>query len=506
MRRLPHGGTSRPPMARPGSVYGRAPHAGPPARWRRARSHHAGAALTTRSRCCWHRSTWFNSTPTPESPNRQRHLDLRASCRPPTTTRVRGEQAQPPAFEYPGTEEVPVLDWPRIWRERLRLACIAATVTEPGCSSPRSRGCSRRGSRSRCSRCRSPTSPTTSARAESALTWVVSGPMLMLAIAMPLSGKLGDVYGHRRVYLTGFTIFAVFTALCAFAWSAPALITLRVLAALGGAATGPTSMAMIMQAYPAEERVKAMGWWSLVGAGAPVFGVVAGAPLINAFGWRVVVHRPDSDHARRADTVDDRAPRDAAPAEGTHRRHRRGVARDRNGLGPARIGPRRRVGLDQPGRARVHRGRSARVGGLRRASERRASNPLLPLEFFRRPNFTPAIVAQFGSNFAYMGGFIVTPLLMQEVFGYSLSTTGYVMLCRPLTFSLFAPVAGYLTVHVGERFAAVSRRGIGGRVDDRVRVRRAPRSGGIDRRRARVLRPRARGVVTESRRRRSRTR
>ena len=55
-----------------------------------------------------------------------------------------------------------------------------------------------------------------------------------------------------------------------------------------------------------------------------------------------------------------------------------------------------------------------------------------------------------------MGGFIVTPLLMQEVFDYSLQTTGYVMLCRPLTFSVFAPIAGYLTVQVGERRAAIA--------------------------------------------------
>ena len=78
----------------------------------------------------------------------------------------------------------------------------------------------------------------------------------------------------------------MFTGLCALAWSAPALIVLRVLAAIGGAATGPTSMALIMQAYSVEDRVKAMGWWSLVGAGAPVFGVVAGTSIVSAFGWR----------------------------------------------------------------------------------------------------------------------------------------------------------------------------------------------------------------------------
>jgi EmrB/QacA subfamily drug resistance transporter len=367
----------------------------------------------------------------------------------------RGEQAQPPAFEYPGTEEVPVLDWPRIWRERIRsrvhrsdrygtwvlvaalsgmfasgftitvLAVSIADIADDLGSS------------------------------ESALTWVVSGPLLMLAIAMPLSGKLGDVYGHRRVYLTGFTIFAIFTALCAFAWSAPALIALRVLAALGGAATGPTSMAMIMRAHPAEERVKAMGWWSLVGAGAPVFGVVCGAPLINAFGWRALFigQIPITLGALTLSTIVLRE---------TPRRPKEPI--DVTGALLLALGT--VAGLLALDRGDVWGWTSpavlaclvvaplAFVGFVR--TEQRAANPLLPLEFLRRPNFTPAIVAQFGSNFAYMGGFIVTPLLMQEVFGYSLSTTGYVMLCRPLTFSLFAPVAGYLTVRVGERFAALA--------------------------------------------------
>ena len=59
-------------------------------------------------------------------------------------------------------------------------------------------------------------------------------------------------------------------------------------AQLPGAAIGPASMALIMQAFPEEDRVKAMGWWSLVGAGAPVIGLVVGGPVVAALGWRVI--------------------------------------------------------------------------------------------------------------------------------------------------------------------------------------------------------------------------
>ena len=115
---------------------------------------------------------------------------------------------------------------------------------------------------------------------------MVTGPFLGLALTMPLFGKLGDVWGHRRVYLLGFAGFTFGALLTAFAWSGPALIAIRVLGSIPGAATGPTSMALIMRAFPEDDRVKAMGWWALVAAGAPVIGLIAGGPIVDAIGWR----------------------------------------------------------------------------------------------------------------------------------------------------------------------------------------------------------------------------
>ena len=56
--------------------------------------------------------------------------------------------------------------------------------------------------------------------------------------------------------------------------------------------------------------------------------------------------------------------------------------------------------------------------------ERRASHPLIPLRYFRRPNFAFPLTNQFFTNFAYMGGFILTPLLLQEQLGYGEAKTG----------------------------------------------------------------------------------
>lgn len=87
--------------------------------------------------------------------------------------------------------------------------------------------------------------------------------------------------------------------------------------------------------------------------------------------------------------------------------------------------------------------------------ERRSAHPLLPLGFFARRNFTAAISTQFLMNFAYMGAFIITPLLMQSELGYSVAATSVVMMARPLSFSLSSPIAGYVAARVGERLAAL---------------------------------------------------
>jgi predicted MFS family arabinose efflux permease len=89
-------------------------------------------------------------------------------------------------------------------------------------------------------------------------------------------------------------------------------------------------------------------------------------------------------------------------------------------------------------------------------TERSAAEPLLPLEFFRHRDFTASLVAQGTSNFAYMGGFIITPLLMENRFGFSVAATSLAMVCRPLSNSLASPSGGYLAARIGERPTAIA--------------------------------------------------
>ncbi len=122
----------------------------------------------------------------------------------------------------------------------------------------------------------------------STLTWTSTGPLLAFGVAAPVLGKLGDLRGYRRLYLWGLSGAAVSVVLTASAPTAGVLIAARLFDGVQGAATGAASMALVLQAFSHEDRVKAMGWWALVGAGGPVLGVTIGAPIIQYFGWRAL--------------------------------------------------------------------------------------------------------------------------------------------------------------------------------------------------------------------------
>jgi len=286
------------------------------------------------------------------------------------------------------------------------------------------------------------------------ITWAVTGPFLVMALAMPLLGKLGDLAGHKRVYVVGLAGFAIATALTAAAWDGISLVVLRIIAAFFGAAMGPTSMALIMRSFEARDRVKAIGWWSLVAAGGPVLGLVLGGVIVDSIGWRGIflVQAPIAAVAALA------------------------------GLLVLRETPRApHVDIDWAGVVTLALASTALLLGLNVAEaegwtsplvlgllaiapvalgcfiaiERHVEHPLVPLWLFANRGYSAAMIGRTCFQFAYMGGFIITPLLVQQEFGYSVAAASLLMVCRPLTNSLSAPTSGYIAVRVGERRVAL---------------------------------------------------
>ena len=120
----------------------------------------------------------------------------------------------------------------------------------------------------------------------STVSWLVVGPTLAYAVLGPTAGKLGDLFGRRRVYLVGLAGCCLFAGATAAAPTALTAILFRTASAIFGQSTSPTGMAIIAEVFPRESRVKALGYWGLVMAGGPVLGLVAGGPVIDHLGWR----------------------------------------------------------------------------------------------------------------------------------------------------------------------------------------------------------------------------
>jgi len=289
---------------------------------------------------------------------------------------------------------------------------------------------------------------------ESTLTWLVTGPILAFAVFGPSAGKLGDLRGHRRIYALSMVAVIVFAGLTALSWNAASLLAFRILGAATGAAIGPTSLALINRLFPAERRAQAMGYWTMVGAGGPVIGVVAGGPIVEAFGWRWIF-------AGQVPLTIGALALALAVLPETER-----VASARfDAAGAASLAAAATAFLFAVNRGPVLGWSSPLVLAAFAAApvlvvafvvvERRAAAPLLPLAYLGRRNFTVPILTQVFTNFAYMGGFIITPLLLQNVFGYGETRTGSLLIARPLAFAVAGPVMGYLAARTGERFAAV---------------------------------------------------
>ena len=287
------------------------------------------------------------------------------------------------------------------------------------------------------------------------MTWVISGPFLASAVALPVLGKLGDLRGQRLVFLSGFAAATIVAGLTAFAWSALALIGFRIVSQVIGSATQPTSMALIMRAFPPEERVKALGWWTLVAAGAPAIGLAVGGPLIEIVGWRAgfgVQAALGVVPVVVATMILKETPTSHAGAT-----------------------------FDIPGAIALALAAGGLLFGLNQSTEwgwtnpfviagfviaplfavvfvrieRRANAPLLPLSILGDRNVSATLLAQGCSGAAYMGSFVVTPFLMRSIFDWSLSSVAALMLLRPLSYSLSSPVGGRIAMRIGERSTAI---------------------------------------------------
>ncbi|HVX42420.1 MAG TPA: MFS transporter, partial [Mycobacteriales bacterium] len=125
-----------------------------------------------------------------------------------------------------------------------------------------------------------------------AIELVVGGYAFAYASGMVTGGRLGDLYGHRRLFTIGMIAFAAASALCGLAQTPEQLVGARLLQGAAGAAMVPQVLALISTMFAAEERSKALAWFGVTGGVGSVAGQVLGGMLLDAnlFGlsWRPI--------------------------------------------------------------------------------------------------------------------------------------------------------------------------------------------------------------------------
>ncbi|MBB3177630.1 DHA2 family efflux MFS transporter permease subunit [Variovorax sp. Sphag1AA] len=121
---------------------------------------------------------------------------------------------------------------------------------------------------------------------ETSLVWVVNAYMLSFGGFLLLGGRLGDLYGHRRLFLLGITLFTLASMACGLSNSQALLVAARAVQGLGGAVVSAVALSLIMNLFtePAE-RAKAMGVYGFVCAGGGSIGVLLGGLLTGALSW-----------------------------------------------------------------------------------------------------------------------------------------------------------------------------------------------------------------------------
>lgn len=282
--------------------------------------------------------------------------------------------------------------------------------------------------------------------------WVATIYMITQATFMPVSGRAGDLYGHRRVYVAGLLVFTVMSVLCTFAWSVHSLIVGRGLMAIGTSALAPMALSFVMDSFPGRERAQALGIMGGIMGAAPTVGLVGGGFLVGAFGWRSVflVAVPLCIVIAPLALL---VLKESKPEPGGDRSFDvpGGVLLTSGLFGGL-------LGLSQ-GRAWGWTDYRTLAGFAIFAVllvlfvlwESRAPRPMLHLGLFKFRSLVSANIAGFFSSGAMFGSLVLLPFFFQSVAGNSPAAAGLKIAPLALMFLIVAPLGGRLTTRIGAR-------------------------------------------------------
>ncbi|AOK15855.1 disulfide bond formation protein DsbA [Burkholderia cepacia] len=274
---------------------------------------------------------------------------------------------------------------------------------------------------------------------ETALVWVVNAYLLTFGGCLLLGGRLGDLYGQRRMFLAGLVVFTLASLACGLAQSQTMLIAARAVQGLGGAVVSAVSLSLIMNLFTEPgERARAMGVYGFVCAGGGSIGVLLGGLLTSSLSWHWIflVNLPIGIAVYAMCVA--LLPRLRAPA-GTARLDVAGAVTVTASLMLAVYGI---VGGNEAGwlstQTVVLIGAAVALLALFIAIEARTAHPLMPLTLFAARNVALANVIGVLWAAAMFAWFFLSALYMQRVLGYGPLQVGLAFLPANLIMAAFS--------------------------------------------------------------------
>jgi EmrB/QacA subfamily drug resistance transporter len=270
-------------------------------------------------------------------------------------------------------------------------------------------------------------------------------------VLLVVGGRLGDIFGRRRIFLFGVTVFALSSAAIGLAPTDAALIAGRAVQGVGAAMMMPTTLSIVSNAFPPHERGKALGTWAGVSALALALGPVLGGFLTESVSWRAIffLNIPVAIGAIAVTLFSTHESRDETVGR---RLDYAGIVTLTGGL-TALV-----VALIEANR--WHWGSPRTVGLLAFslvalvafvAIELRVRAPMVDFSFFRSRSFLGACLVAFVVTFSMMAMFFFLALYMQNVLGFSPLEAGVRFLPSTLVLIVMGPTAGRLADRIGSR-------------------------------------------------------
>ena len=286
----------------------------------------------------------------------------------------------------------------------------------------------------------------------SGLEWTINGYTLSFAVLLATGGRLGDIFGRRRMFVLGVIVFTLSSATAGFANDTLSLVISRVAQGMGAAFMMPGTLSIITDAFPARERGKAIGTWAGVSALALAIGPVLGGVLTEHVSWRAIffINLPVGIAAVLAALFAVRESRDET------------VGREVDYAGVAVL----TAGLTALVLALIE-GNSWGWGSPQIialivssvvlltvfiAVELRVRVPMIEFGLFADRNFIGAVTVAFIVSFAMLGMFFFLALYMQNILGFSPLEAGVRFLPTTVVIMIVAPIAGRLADRVGPRW------------------------------------------------------